>query len=282
MEVYVRFLQGHGLFPGFEGLIEVAQVELDFGEGMPCGNKLLIRLQHAMELRDGLIGLAHGEIKCGLIDQGLQFLSIHRSGRLREREFNRKKYCGMREAYFRCADMVRYPKRPSPVKQSNAFVEIRKSPIHGMGVFASRRIRKGTRIIQYIGERIDKEESNRRGLALFEEAQKTGGASVYIFDLNDEWDLDGNKPYNDARLINHSCEPNAEMVNEDDELWLYALRDILPGEEISFDYGYDLEHFLDHPCRCGKDACVGYIVSRAQWPELKRRLRGRKRKPATS
>ncbi len=61
--------------------------------------------------------------------------------------------------------MVRYPKRPLPVKQSNAFCEVRKSPIHGMGVFASRRIRKGTRIIEYIGERIDKEESNRRGLA---------------------------------------------------------------------------------------------------------------------
>jgi SET domain-containing protein len=177
--------------------------------------------------------------------------------------------------------MVRYPKRPLPVKQSNAFVEVRKSPIHGMGVFASRRIRKGTRIIEYIGERIDKEESNRRGLALFEESQKTGGASVYIFDLNDKWDLDGNKPYNDARLINHSCEPNSEMVNEDDRLFLFALRDILPGEEITFDYGYDIEHFLDHPCRCGTDSCVGYIVSRSQWKQLKRRLQRGKGKKVT-
>lgn len=180
--------------------------------------------------------------------------------------------------------MVRYPKKPLPVKQSNAFCEIRKSPIHGQGVFASRKIRKGTRIIEYVGERIDKEESNRRGLELFEESRKTGGASVYIFDLNKKWDLDGNKPYNDARLINHSCEPNCEMVNEDDHLWLHSLRDILPGEEITFDYGYDIEHFLDHPCRCGTPACVGYIVSRSQWPQLKRRLRGRRRqsRPVTA
>ena len=175
-----------------------------------------------------------------------------------------------------------YPKRSQTVKQVNAFCEVRQSPIHGRGVFASRQIRKGSRIIEYVGEKIDKEESNRRGLELFEESQKTGGAAVYIFDLNDEWDLDGNKEYNDARLINHSCEPNAEMVNEDDELWLYALRDIRQGEEISFDYGYDLEHFLDHPCRCGTDSCVGYIVAQSQWKQLKRRLKkkGKKSKAA--
>ena len=177
--------------------------------------------------------------------------------------------------------MFRFPKLPRPVKQVNAFCEIRRSPIHGLGVFSSRSIRKGTRMIEYIGELIDKEESNRRGLELFEESQKTGGASVYIFDLNESNDLDGNKPYNDARLINHSCEPNAEMVNEDDHLWLFALRDIRPGEEITFDYGYDLEHFMDHPCRCGTAGCVGYIVSREQWPALKRALRKRSRKPVT-
>jgi SET domain-containing protein len=174
--------------------------------------------------------------------------------------------------------MVKYPRRPIAVKQVNPFCEVRRSPIHGRGVFASRNIRKGTRVIQYIGELIDKEESNRRGLELFEESQTTGGASVYIFDLNEHWDLDGNKEYNDARLINHSCEPNAEMVNEEDELWLFALRDILPGEEITFDYGYDLEHFMDHPCECGKPSCVGYIVSQSQWKKLKRRLKGRGRK----
>ena len=143
--------------------------------------------------------------------------------------------------------MVRFPKRPGPLKSINPFCEIRLSPIHGKGVFASRRIRRGTRLIEYLGERIDKEESNRRGLELFEKAQQTGGASVYIFDVNEEWDLDGDKCYNDARLINHSCAPNSEMINEDDRLFLFALRDILPEEEITFDYGWDEDESLDEP-----------------------------------
>ncbi len=169
-----------------------------------------------------------------------------------------------------------YSQRPFAVKQVNPFCEVRRSPIHGLGLFASRFIRKGTRIIEYVGERIDKEESDRRGLALLEEAKRTGGGAVYIFELNDQWDIDGNKPWNDARLINHSCEPNGEMVNEDDRLWLYAVRDILPGEEITYDYGYDVEHFLDHPCRCGSPSCVGYIVATPQRDKLRRRLRGRR------
>jgi len=155
----------------------------------------------------------------------------------------------------------------------NAFCEIRFSPIHGRGVFARRRVRKGAKLIEYRGELIDKDESNRRGLALFEESQKTGGASVYIFDLDEKHDLDGNKSWNPARLINHSCAPNAEMVDEEGRLFLYALREIRKGEEITFDYGYDIEHFLDHPCRCGAPECVGYIVSRAQWKQLRKRLK---------
>jgi SET domain-containing protein len=186
-----------------------------------------------------------------------------------------------REWAFSILRMVRFPKLPFPVKQVNPFCEVRRSPIHGMGVFASRHIRKGTRIIEYVGELIDKDESNRRGLELFEQSKKTGGAAVYIFELNETHDLDGDKSYNDARLINHSCDPNAEMVNEDNHLWLFALRDILPGEEITFDYGYDIEHFMDHPCRCGTSKCVGFIVSQAQWPKLKRALRKRSGKKNT-
>ncbi|MFP4282675.1 MAG: SET domain-containing protein [Opitutales bacterium] len=163
-------------------------------------------------------------------------------------------------------------KRPS-AQRVNAFCEIRHSPIHGRGMFTRRSVRKGTKLIQYRGELIDKDESNRRGLELFEKAKRTGGASVYIFDLNETHDLDGNKEWNPARLINHSCEPNAEMVDEDGELFLYSLRPLRKGEEIAFDYGYDIAHFLEHPCRCGTPSCVGYIVSRSQWPRLRKLIR---------
>ncbi len=166
--------------------------------------------------------------------------------------------------------------QPSP-RPVNAFCEIRFSKIHGRGVFTSRNLRLGSKIIEYRGELIDKEESNRRGNELFETSQHTGGASVYIFDLDETHDLDGDKEWNPARLINHTCEPNAEMIDEDGRLYLYALSDIRKGEEISFDYGYDIEHFLDHTCRCGKPSCVGYIVSQAQWLKLAKRLKNKKR-----
>ena len=61
-------------------------------------------------------------------------------------------------------------------------------------------------------------------------------------------DLDGNLPWNNARLINHSCEPNCEAITEDHQIFIYALRDIKAGEELFFNYGFDLESYEDHPC----------------------------------
>lgn len=178
--------------------------------------------------------------------------------------------------------MKRFPPSRPRSERVNAFCEIRFSRIHGRGVFARRRIPKGVRLLEYRGELIDKDESNRRGLELFDESKKTGGASVYIFDLNDTHDLDGNKPWNPTRLVNHSCSPNCEMVNEEDKLFLYSLEEISIGSELTFDYGYDVEHFLDHPCRCGSPNCMGYIVARAQWNKLRKilaRSRGKGKSP---
>lgn len=166
---------------------------------------------------------------------------------------------------------------PPRVERVNAFCEIRRSRIHGQGVFARRLIRKGVRVLEYVGEKIDKAESTRRGLALLEQAKGSGGPAVFIFDLNETTDIDGGFSWNPARLVNHSCEPNCEMVNEDDRLHLVSLREIRIGEELAFDYGYDLEFFLDHPCRCGARTCCGYIVNTAQRPKLLKRLRQSKK-----
>lgn len=156
---------------------------------------------------------------------------------------------------------------------------VKKSSIHGNGVFAARDIKKGERIIEYLGEKISKEESNRRGLLQEEKAKKTGEGAVYIFELNDEFDIDGNFEYNDARLINHACETNCESENIDDTIWVIATRDIKKGEEILYNYGYALEHFFEHPCKCGKPSCVGYIVAVEDRPKLKKILaRMRKKK----
>lgn len=158
--------------------------------------------------------------------------------------------------------------------------EVRPSGIHARGLFASRPIRAGERIIEYVGERITKAESNRRGLARMEKARRRGGGMVYIFELNKRYDLDGNKPWNPARLANHSCDPNCEVENQRGHLWMVARREIEAGEELTYDYGYDLQHFLEHPCRCGSPRCVGYIVRTDARMKLKRLL-GRARKSGT-
>ena len=156
--------------------------------------------------------------------------------------------------------------------------EVRKSSIHGNGVFARCDIKAGERILEYLGEKIDKEESNRRGLENEEKAKETGGGSVYIFELDDQYDIDGNFEYNDARFINHACRTNCEAVNEDGTIWIYATRDIKKGEELLYNYGYALEHFLDHPCKCGFPECVGYIIAVEDRLKLKRLLKWKKPK----
>jgi SET domain-containing protein len=152
------------------------------------------------------------------------------------------------------------------------FCEVRGSTIHGRGVYATVDIPAETKIIEYIGELVDKAESEKRAWAQHARSQDTGDAAVYIFTLNKRWDIDGNVPWNTARLINHSCEPNCEAWVEGKKIFIHSLTDIKAGEEMTFDYGFDVDCWEDHPCRCGKKSCVGYIVSREQWPELKRRI----------
>jgi len=150
--------------------------------------------------------------------------------------------------------------------------KVTNSEIHGRGVYATQDIEPETQIIEYLGEYINKDDSNERAWAQAAKAEETGEAAVYIFTLDKKWDIDGNVPWNDARLINHSCEPNCEAWIEEDQIFIYSIRDIKQGEELTFDYGFDIECYEDHPCRCGKASCIGYIVSQEQWPELRERL----------
>lgn len=149
--------------------------------------------------------------------------------------------------------------------------EVRNSEIHGRGVYATCDIKKEQQIIEYVGELIDKAESLKRSNRQLKHAAETGDAAVYIFTLGDKYDLDGNLPWNTARLINHSCEPNCEAWMRGKQIFIHALRDISKGEELSFDYGFDIETWEDHPCLCSSKNCIGYIVSRSQWPELEKR-----------
>ena len=155
---------------------------------------------------------------------------------------------------------------------ASKWCEVRGSDIHGRGLFASKKIPRDTEIIEYVGETISKEESDRRGWERFERAQETGEAAVYLFTLNETYDIDGDVEWNSARLINHSCDPNCEAVIDGDHIWIIALRTIKKGEELYFNYGFDLENFEGHPCLCGSDRCPGFIVGEDYWPELKKLL----------
>lgn len=157
---------------------------------------------------------------------------------------------------------------------------VARSGIHNRGLFAAADIPEGEYIIQYRGEKITKAESQRRGLDQHARGRKNRSGQVYIFEINKRYDLDGSRRGNPARYINHHCEPNCEAVNYRGEIWITARRPIALGEELTYDYGFALEHFLDHPCRCSATSCPGYIVNDADRPKL-RRLLARKIKQAS-
>jgi hypothetical protein len=161
--------------------------------------------------------------------------------------------------------------------QPNEWYVVRNSRIHGRGLYARKAIPHDTWIVEYVGEKVDKEESDRRANELLDSAKESGGAKVYMFILNDEWDIDGNVPWNTARLMNHSCSPNVEAQTWDEkEIWFVALRDIKKGEELTFNYGFDLECWQDHPCCCGSANCAGYIAGEDYWPALKKKIAAKK------
>jgi SET domain-containing protein len=153
------------------------------------------------------------------------------------------------------------------------WCEVCQSGIHGRGLFAKKKIPAGTYIIEYVGEKIDKDEANERGWAQMDQSRDTDDAAVYIFTLNDYWDIDGNVPENAARLINHSCDPNCEAFIEEDKIWIASLRDIPKDAELFFNYGFDLENYKEHPCHCGSKNCVGYIAGEEFWDDLKKKLK---------
>lgn len=138
------------------------------------------------------------------------------------------------------------------------LVDFRNSPIHGTGGFARADIACGTRVVEYVGRKIDKQEANRQCEL----------ENPYIFCLDDQFDLDGNVDWNPARLLNHSCSANCDAEEDQGRIWIIATRDIKAGEEITFNYNYDLEDYKEHPCRCAAPNCVGYIVAEEYFPTL--------------
>lgn len=139
--------------------------------------------------------------------------------------------------------------------------EIRTSGIQGRGAFATRRIRKGERIIEYAGERITNKEADKRY-----DDTRMRRHHTYLFTLTQRTVVDGRVGGTAARYINHSCEPNCEAVIEDGRIWIDALRPIAKGEELTYDYQYERVSGDDeaderkYPCSCGTLRCRGTIL----------------------
>ena len=149
----------------------------------------------------------------------------------------------------------------------------RKSSVHGRGLFASQNIKKGSQIIEYVGDKVTKREGDRRADKQINKAKKYNkNGMVYVFELNKRYDIDGDVTYNHARLINHSCNPNCEVVIDNNRLWISSIKNIKKNNELSYNYGYSYDtDYGEHKCKCGSSRCVGYILDEDYWPKLKKK-----------
>lgn len=152
---------------------------------------------------------------------------------------------------------------PSGPGQDRDFIQVGASGIHGTGVFAKRPIPRGTRVIEYAGRRLAKAE-------LLAAAERGERALTYVLNLDEEMAIDGAEGGNDARFVNHSCEPNCEVYIFDGTPYIYAMQEIPAGAELTFDY--QLQSALSmrisralsrelFPCHCGAPTCRGTLVA---------------------
>ena len=147
-----------------------------------------------------------------------------------------------------------------------ALYKIKKSNIDKKGLVAAKDIKKGIKIIEYKGKLISKKESE-------ENPKFDNSKRIYLFEINKRYDLDGDFNFNKARLINHSCNPNCEVVGTGLKLWIESIKDIKKGEELSYDYGFSFdEDFKDYPCKCNSKNCCGFIVKQASRWRVKKSL----------
>ena len=144
--------------------------------------------------------------------------------------------------------------------------KIRKSKIDKNGLYAKCNIKKGTRIIEYKGKLVTVKKSEI-------DPKFDNNKAIYLFGVNTRYDLDGDYRFNTARLINHSCEPNCEVFGEGLKIWVFAMKNINKGEELSYDYGFSFDsNYKNYPCNCGSKKCVGYIVREgSRWRVKKKR-----------
>lgn len=154
------------------------------------------------------------------------------------------------------------------------MIEVRHSRVHGYGVFALRRIRKGSTIVEYLGDRVSHAEADAR----YEDKDPKDG-HTFLFTVDARTVIDAGSNGNEARFINHGCDPNCESTTRAKRIFIVALRTIQPGEELCYDY--QIQRDDDDPpdvdevfaCRCGAPNCRGSMLEPRK---VKRRVQAKR------
>ena len=165
--------------------------------------------------------------------------------------------------------------RPTPAKKAPASsrrIQVRRSGVHGKGVFALQDIAEGETIIEYVGEVITWDEAQDR-----HPHDPSDPNHTFYFHVNEDRVIDALYGGNSSRWINHSCDPNCEADEDNDRIFIKALRNIKAGEELNYDYGliidepYTKKLKAEYPCWCGAKTCRGTLLApkdRADTPKI--------------
>ena len=146
---------------------------------------------------------------------------------------------------------------PSRVSDATSPFEVRPSGVHGRGVYATGFIPKGTRIIEYTGQRVSWKDA----------PDNKNTSHTFNFGLDNGEVINPEIGGNEARWLNHSCDPNCESIEEDNRIFIYAMRDIEPGEELSYDYAMVIDEPItkaskkEYECLCGSSNCRGTMLA---------------------
>ena len=173
-------------------------------------------------------------------------------------------------------------KRTPAKRQPNPWFRLLRSRIQGTGAFAIVDIPKGTRLVEYVGEHITSAEADRR----YPDDEHGARHHTFLFTLNQRVVIDAAHEGNEARFINHSCDPNCDAVIERGHIWIFAIKPIAKGTELAYDYQF--EHVPEYTeadlatyqCRCGTAKCRGTIVKLDRRRTLTRQWEARQRRMA--
>jgi hypothetical protein len=173
---------------------------------------------------------------------------------------------------------VSSPSHPLPVA-SGKRIQTRRSGVHGKGVFALQDIAEGETLIEYVGEVISWDEAQDR-----HPHDPNDPNHTFYFHVNEDRVIDALHGGNSSRWINHSCDPNCEADEENDRIFIKAIRNIAAGEELNYDYGliidepYTKKLLAEYPCWCGAKNCRGTLLSPKERPDTPKTPKQKKAK----